>query len=333
MSDIKLWHEPSDLDTAYRLAEAIHQGGLAPAHFKNSQSVFSAMAMGSELGIQPMASLRAINVIKGKAGLGADAMVAAVYSRGNVGQWTYEEMSDDCVKLTAQRGTGAPLTLDWTPARAKKAGLGGDAWAKYTRQMLKHRVDAEMCRALWPDIVLGIYTPDELREQPIAAETAPVAVDLAKLPDISQPKAIEAEPILESAEPLEGIPGIGKSVANSMYARGIDTHEQLWEGFKASSLPRNIPKKASDFLRAKFEPAQEPEEDTHIADLAERIEAGREQGMAPVDYIMAQLVEDGIAPDADAALDLFTGTLKALDLSYDECSCEQLAVVWDKASS
>jgi hypothetical protein len=332
MSSLKLWHEPNNIEDALMLADTVVSAKLAPKGLETKQKVFTVMASGAELGLSPMASLQNMHVVHGKVGLSSDAMVGLVLQRGSCTQWDYEIISDEIVTLTARRGSGKPLTLSWDVARAEKAGLigKGGTWSSYRRTMLKHRVDSEMARALWSDVVGGFYTPDEIR----SIDAAAPAVDLPELPVTGAAPAIEAEPIVEAVDSLGDVPSLGKGTVSKCERQGIMTQRDLYEAIVAGKKPSGMRTESVEWLIEKFgEPAQEPEEDPHIADLAERIEAGREQGMAPVDFIMAQLVEDGIAPDADAALDLFTGTLKALDLSYDECSCEQLAVVWDKASS
>jgi hypothetical protein len=266
------WYEPEDRESAWAIAQKIAKSSIAPKHLRQPEDAFVAMAMGAELGLSPMASMRAIYVVHGMPSMSADSMVGLVRARGDVTQWDYEQLTEDRVVLTAARGGGKALTLEWTTEMAKRAGLlqKGGTWANYRRTMLKHRVDTEMCRALWPDIVHGYYEPDEARSIAAQAEPAPVAIDLAAIPSINTgldrlpARVIDAEPEpapLETHVPLEkcGI-HMGSSMANSCRSAGITTPEELWAAIQEDRAPSRVAKKTVDALREMFgEPEPEPE--------------------------------------------------------------------------
>jgi hypothetical protein len=340
----KLWSEPEDRDSAWSIAQKVAKSGLAPSHLKTPEAVFVAMAMGAELGLTAMASLRAVYVVDGKPSLPADLMVGLVLRSGLRESWKYEAMSNDVVRLTACRVGGDPLTLEWTFEMAETAGLTNKHnWKAYRRTMLKHRVDAEMCRALWPDIIQGLYDPEELRNRP--SDGLVEAIDLAAIPSITaspEPKALDVEP--EAPEdpapahvPLEKSKiGVGSSIANGCRSRGIHTAEQLHAALKAGDAPPRIGKKTIAILEERFGPLaeeappeapDESESDALIGELAERL-AARPDGLATIDFVAAQLVEDGICETAELAFDLFKGAIKESGTPYTSHSLESFAEAW-----
>jgi hypothetical protein len=49
--------------------------------------------------------------------------------------------------------------------QAKAAGLsGGDNWRKHTAAMLRARCSSALARAVYPDLMMGVYEHDEARE-------------------------------------------------------------------------------------------------------------------------------------------------------------------------
>jgi hypothetical protein len=69
------------------------------------------------------------------------------------------------MKRIYKNGVEDKVTQKFTIQMAQQAGLTGkDNWRKYPARMLKHRAIAFACRDLFPDVMAGIYTPDENEE-------------------------------------------------------------------------------------------------------------------------------------------------------------------------
>ena len=160
----------ADLDTmSLRLAKS----ELVPLAFRDKPAnVFLALNMGLELGLSPAASLRAIHVVDGKPALSADAMVAIILSSGAAkpGSFHCVESSESGAIYEAQRlGAPKPLRKSFTIQEAERAQLlGKDNWKKYPQRMLEARAKAALARDLFPDVLHGIYTPEELEPLPPA---------------------------------------------------------------------------------------------------------------------------------------------------------------------
>ena len=121
---------------------------------------------GRELGLAPMQSMRMLGVIKGKVTLAADATVALVRRSGECVEWRLVESTDKRATYTTRRkGDTEPTTLTWTIEQAQRAGLtGGTGWRSYPEAMLRARCAAALARIVYPDLVAGIYDPDELAQ-------------------------------------------------------------------------------------------------------------------------------------------------------------------------
>lgn len=157
---------PRSLAEAKEMATTLAGARTIPEALQRSPADVLAIVMaGAELGLAPMQSIRALVLIKGKPTLSADAMGALVKSRRDICQYLLLKHSD-AVRATyeTQRvGDPAPTTMGFSIEEAKVAGLAGnDNWRKFTAAMLRARALSAICRAVYSDLILGVYDPDEL---------------------------------------------------------------------------------------------------------------------------------------------------------------------------
>lgn len=161
---------------------------------------------GRELGLSPMQSLRGIYVVSGKPVLSADLMVAAVRRSGLCESWRVVESTPQrCEIETLRKGETVPARRVWTMDDAKRAGLAGKGtWAAYPTVMLRHRCAADLARQEYPDVLLGLYDPDEMDAAPAVVEAVPslesigIERDIGTRPTIPAPAASFAEEIADN---------------------------------------------------------------------------------------------------------------------------------------
>jgi hypothetical protein len=120
------------------------------------------MALCESEGIHPAKAVQEFHIINGRPALKADAMLARFQRAG--GSVDFTTYTDAKVEATFKHPQGGQLTIDWTMARAKQAGLSTAMWSKYPRQMLRSRVISEGVRAIFPGVLGGLYTEEEVRE-------------------------------------------------------------------------------------------------------------------------------------------------------------------------
>jgi len=174
--------EPENATQASKLATWLSKSALIPDSLRGKPAdIFVILVTGHELGISPMQALRGLNVIKGKPVLSADLMVAqCVRSREICEYFRLVESSTKFAAYEAKRKGSEPVSLTYTIEEAKAAGLTSNAvWTKHTAAMLRARCSSALARAVFPDLVMGIYTPDESQEfGGRDVEPIPVAVEV-----------------------------------------------------------------------------------------------------------------------------------------------------------
>jgi len=153
--------EISTLTDVERLASIAVASGLVQV--RRAEEAAMLLITGRELGLSPMQSLRGIYVVNGRPVLSADLLVAIVRRSGLCESWrTVESTATTCTIETLRRGETAPARKTWTADDARRASLAGKGtWGAYPAQMLRHRCAADLAREVYPDVVLGLYAPEE----------------------------------------------------------------------------------------------------------------------------------------------------------------------------
>jgi hypothetical protein len=153
---------PSSWVALMRLTARINNTTFVPSALRGKPAeVLACMITGQELGLEPMISLRMINVIEGRPALSAELMRALVNRAGH--RLSVVEAKQDKVTLYGRRtDTGSEATVTWTLEDAKRANLlGRGAWTTYPRSMLLARATSELCRQIFSDVIAGLYTEEE----------------------------------------------------------------------------------------------------------------------------------------------------------------------------
>jgi hypothetical protein len=92
-------------------------------------------------------------------------MLAEFQKAGGKVDW--KEYTDTRVTGIFSHASGGSVTVSWDIAQAQKAGLAGkDVWKHYPRSMLRSRCISEGVRAVFPGVVEGVYTPEEIESMP-----------------------------------------------------------------------------------------------------------------------------------------------------------------------
>jgi hypothetical protein len=175
---------PRTLDEVGVLSRTLSKSSLLPDALRGKEAeIMFSILTGAELGLAPMQSIRAIEVIKGKPTLKAEAMVALVRARRDVCEYLMLRHSDakSATYETKRVGDPSPTTMTFTFAEAQAAGLTAatrngepSMWMKYPAAMLRARASSVICKAVYSDILLGVYESDELeRPEPPRDVTPP----------------------------------------------------------------------------------------------------------------------------------------------------------------
>jgi len=165
---------PSSLAQIQRLAEVVAASGLYGVRSVDDAMV--RMVTGMELGLSCMQSLRGVYVINGKPSLDASLMMGVCLSRRDVCDYfvLIESSKTKAVYEAKRHGAPQPVRMEWTIEQARAAKLTGKGtWEAFPENMLRARCSSNLARAVFPDLVNGLYDPDEL--EPATTQQSVVA--------------------------------------------------------------------------------------------------------------------------------------------------------------
>jgi 5'-3' exonuclease len=165
-SEWQLQLDPRSIDAARMLAKDMHASRLFSS-YGTPQGVLATIMLGRELGLPAMASLRQIHIIEGKQALSASLMVALILKSGMAEYFEPMEFDEKHATWeTKRKGARTPVRLTHTIEMAIQAGLVKDksGWLRNPIDMLNSRAPSRLARLVYPDVIGGLYTPDELHE-------------------------------------------------------------------------------------------------------------------------------------------------------------------------
>lgn len=169
MTDLTLF-QGENLESLYKATETLAKSQMIPYNLRGKPAdIFAILVMGQELGIAPMTALQSINNIQGKPTISPQLMIALARAKFPN---AYIEIKVNEEKQTATCSTARDLaqiehayTATWTMEKAKAMGLAvKDNYKKQPTNMLKWRAVAESFRVTFPDVLMGLYAPEEFQD-------------------------------------------------------------------------------------------------------------------------------------------------------------------------
>ena len=228
---------PDEWQVLKQQAEALVASGFLPQSVNSPQKAVAIMTLGRELGVGAWAALSSINVIQGKPTVSPQLMLALINRSGQLDDM---QMRDDgaCCTVTMRRKGRTPHTVTFSMQDATAMGLSNkDNWKKQPAIMRQWRAVAAAARVVFPDVVLGLYTPEELGANVVADEQGNMTIVSAPEPPLrlAEPPAIEGE-IVHEEEPSASIRGAGIPARQSVTYWTDD--EQKFTAFYKSALDK-----------------------------------------------------------------------------------------------
>jgi hypothetical protein len=159
-----------------------------------AQAVVKVLA-GRELGIPAIASMTGVFIVKGRVTLGAN-LIAALIKRHPKYDLRVVELTNERCEISFLQDGEQIGTSEFTIQDARQAGLSGDNWRHYPRNMLYARAVSNGAKWFVPDVFAGgpVYTPDEL-----GAEVDPETGELSHIEP--EPDDVLAPPLTEPEKP------------------------------------------------------------------------------------------------------------------------------------
>ena len=160
-------------DEMQLMAASVAKGGLFGV--KTPDQAISLMLLCQAEGLHPMTAVSQYHIIQGRPALKSDALLARFQAAGGKVEWPVYQ--DDKVTGRFSHPQGGTLEVTWTMKDAARAGLTNkEVWRQYPRSMLRARVLAEGIRTVFPGVMAGTYTVEEVRDfgpGPVANINAP----------------------------------------------------------------------------------------------------------------------------------------------------------------
>jgi len=200
-----------------QIAADLIASGYLPKSITKAEQAVAIVTLGRELGMGPWQAFNSIDVIQGRPTLNARGMLSLVkrFVEPRGGWFRIIEATPERATVEYYRPPEPePRRVVYTLEEARQAGLlGKDSWKQYPLDMLRNRAISRACREGFPDVILGLYTPEEMEaaEPPHAPAAAPVRV-------VDQRERAATEP----AEPASAA-----MRALHATAKGIASHEQI----------------------------------------------------------------------------------------------------------
>lgn len=166
--------DPRSMKDAQVLAKHMYESRLFSA-YGTPQAVLSTVMLGRELGLPAMASLRSVHIIEGRHALSASLMVALVLRSGLAEYFEPVSFSEtEATYETKRKGARSPVRLTHTFEMAQQAwpktkadwekSFIASGWGRVPTDMLVARATSRLARMVYPDLLAGLYTPEELSE-------------------------------------------------------------------------------------------------------------------------------------------------------------------------
>lgn len=200
--DENLNFKPKTMAQLQRLARMYAESGLVPDHYKNNVAGCAiGIQMALRMHVDILTFLQCSFVHKGKIGIEAKLAMARLNTSGKIkGRVTYklERGPDGKVKsctATAEDADSGEIfsqTVDWDMVVAEgwnnSNGTQKSKWNTLPDLMFQYRAGIFLARIHYPDVLLGMYTIDELEDMARTGESAapPTGAPNSALAELSE---------------------------------------------------------------------------------------------------------------------------------------------------
>lgn len=229
---------PTSMADAIRLAEMMSRAKMVPAHLQGHPGdCLMVVEQAGRWGMSPFAVAQCTSVIQGKLMYEGKLVAAALHTSGALKtrlEYLYSgEGADRTVTVSAVlAGEDAPRTL---PVRLADAKTTNKVWITQPDQQLAYHGARVWARRYAPEVMLGVYAPEEMEAPPTPYAGPTVDGTAEPVAPAEPPKRTvrqfldELEVELRDAENWEAVSGIANrvEVLTAMDKLTNGAHERL----------------------------------------------------------------------------------------------------------
>jgi len=189
---------PSSIDEAARMAKIMADSGLVPKHLQGKAAdCFLVIETAVRWGMSPFAVAQATSVIQGRLMHEGKLVAAVINARGDLTKrldYRFEGKGESlvCFPFATLRGEDKPREIEEGVALAR-VRTSNEMWRKQPEQQLTYAAARIWARRHMPELMLGVYTPEEFPAGPAAV---PVDIEVE-----DRPKASDVASAAPSAAP------------------------------------------------------------------------------------------------------------------------------------
>lgn len=159
--------EPRDPTGAINLSVKLYQSRIF-GQFPTPEAMLAVILAGRAHGLGAFQALQGFHLIQGRPSASAALIIGLVKRHPACRYFRLVESTPERATYETQReGEPEPTRMTYTIEMAKVAGLTGkDNWKKDSGAMCMARCGTRLARAVYSDIVSGLYSPDEIEDSP-----------------------------------------------------------------------------------------------------------------------------------------------------------------------
>ena len=164
---------PQNIADAMRLAEMMSKGKMVPEHLRNPSDMLMVIEQACRWGMSPFAVAQCTAIVRGRISYEGKLVSAAINASGVLqGRLDYVFSGEGATRAVTARGTmrgeDKPREVMVTLASAK---TDNEHWKKSPDQMLTYHAARVWARRHAPEVMLGVYSPEEFDNQGVARDS------------------------------------------------------------------------------------------------------------------------------------------------------------------
>ncbi|OOS24658.1 RecT family recombinase [Moraxella pluranimalium] len=257
-------------DKCHRLAEIMASGSCTiPKHLQGKVGdCFAIIGQSIRWGMDPYAVAQKTHLVNGTLGYEAQLVIAVINAKAPIvgrlkfdyfGDWSKVKSKDDksddvgVVVSAIMQGESEPTTLSISMAQVGTV-RNSPLWTADPRQQLAYLGAKRWARLHCPDVILGVYTPDELADtarepKPITATVtdinamvnqavAQVSAPAAPVAQIEQVDTAKLAEQIVRADDIDSLDALAQTIGQHRQTGAINDDERtiLGNAFKARKL-------------------------------------------------------------------------------------------------
>jgi hypothetical protein len=218
---------PTDMTAAMRLAEMMSTGRLVPTHLQKSPGdCLMVVELAMRFRMSPFAVAQCTSVISGKLMLEGKLVAAAINSSGVLeDRLSYDFAGVNDTREVTVRGTmrGETSPREMTVS-LKEARTSNALWTKQPDQQLVYFATRAWARRHAPEVMLGVYSPEEFDAQTVRDTFRGTTLDAAAPHDPAPAPTPPAVTVDQPKRPTQGqfVDTVGLELASCEGGEEVD---------------------------------------------------------------------------------------------------------------